>query len=124
MKVARDSWLVFRRYFGRSLASPAYIGVSLGQPVLYLILFAPILKSVAQLPGFPHGGAYNVFVPGLLVQLGLFSVTSGGGALIAQPKAGVIVRFRVTPVHELPVLLGRSLPALVVLPLHALIILL
>src|SRR5258708_7421818 len=122
MKVARDSWLVFRRYFGRSLARPAYIGVSLGQPVLYLILFAPILKSVAQLPGFPHGGAYNVFVPGLLVQLGLFSVTSGGGALIAELKAGIIERFRVTPVSRLALLLGRSLRDIVVLLLQALII--
>src|SRR5260370_2915746 len=93
MKVARDSWLVFRRYFGRSLASPAYIGVSLGQPVLYLILFAPILKSVAQLPGFPHGGAYNVFVPGLLVQLGLFSVTSGAWGLFLALKPRVISAF-------------------------------
>src|SRR5260370_28558379 len=108
MKVARDSWLVFRRYFGRSLASPAYIGVSLGQPVLYLILFAPILKSVAQLPGFPHGGAYNVFVPGLLVQLGLFSVTSGGWAFISKLKARTILSFLVTPGRRLAMLLRRS----------------
>src|SRR5260370_23077771 len=108
MKVARDSWFVFRRYFGRSLASPAYIGVSLGQPVLYLILFAPILKSVAQLPGFPHGGAYNVFVPGLLVQLGLFSVTSGGWALIAELKAGIFEGFLVATGSGVALFLCRS----------------
>jgi len=122
MKLTHDTWLIFRRYLGRSLASPAYIGVSLGQPVLYLILFAPILKSVAQLPGFPGGGAYNVFVPGLLVQLGLFSVTSGGWALIAELKAGIIERLRVTPVSRLSLLLGRSLRDIVVLLLQALII--
>jgi ABC-2 type transport system permease protein len=119
MKVARDTWLVFRRYLGRSLASPAYVGVSLGQPVLYLILFAPILKSVSQLPGFPGGGAYNVFVPGLLVQLGLFSVTSGGWGLIAELRAGIIERLRVTPVSRLALLLGRSLRDIVVLLLQA-----
>lgn len=124
MKLVRDTWLVFSRYLGRSLASPAYIGVSLGQPILYLILFAPILKSVAQLPGFPAGGAYNVFVPGLLVQLGLFSVTSGGWALIAEVKAGIIERLRVTPVSRLALLLGRSLRDIVTLVLQALIIIL
>jgi len=53
----RDTWIVFRRYFGRTLTSPLYMGVSLAQPVLYLVLFAPLLKSVASVPGFPGGGA-------------------------------------------------------------------
>jgi ABC-2 type transport system permease protein len=124
MKVARDTWLVFHRYLSRSLASPTYVGVSLGQPVLYLILFAPILKSVSQLPGFPGGGAYNVFVPGLLVQLGLFSVTSGGWGLIAELKAGIVERLRVTPVSRLALLLGRSLRDIVMLLFQALILIL
>jgi len=109
MRVVHDTWIVFRRYFGRSLANPLYMGVSLVQPVLYLVLFAPILKSLANLPGFPDGGAYNVFVPGLLVQLGLFSVTSGGWGLIAELKAGIVERMRVTPVSRLALLLGRTL---------------
>src|SRR5262245_5129450 len=101
MDLLRDTWTVFRRYFGKSLSSLPYMGVSLAQPILYLVLFAPLLKSVASVPGFPGGGAYNVFVPGLLVQLGLFSATSGGWGLIAEVKAGVIERMRVTPASRL-----------------------
>src|SRR5262252_11054393 len=108
MRMLRDTWIVFRRYFGRTLKSPLYMGVSLAQPVLYLVLFAPLLKSVASVPGFPGGGAYNVFVPGLLVQLGLFSATSGGWGLIAEVKAGVIERLRVTPTSRAALLLGRT----------------
>src|SRR5262252_6157288 len=122
MRVVHDTWIVFRRYFGRSLANPLYMGVSLVQPVLYLVLFAPILKSLATLPGFPDGGAYNVFVPGLLVQLGLFSVTSGGWGLIAELRAGIIERMRVTPVSRLALLLGRVLTQVVMLLVQAAII--
>ena len=72
MKVLRDSWLVFERYLGISLRNPAWVVIGLVQPLLYLTLFAPLLKSVAGAPGFPAGGAFNVFVPGLIIQLGLF----------------------------------------------------
>lgn len=117
-----DTWLVFRRYMGKSLSSLLYMGVSLAQPALYLLLFAPLLKSVAGVPGFPQGGAYNVFVPGLLVQLGLFGATSGGWALIAEVRAGVIERLRVTPASRLALLLGRTLRDIVMLLLQAAII--
>lgn len=86
MKVFADALIVFRRYAAKSLSSVAFMGVSLAQPVLYLVLFAPMLKSVATVPGFPGGGAYNVFVPGLLVQLGLFSATSVGWGLIVEVR--------------------------------------
>jgi ABC-2 type transport system permease protein len=122
MKTLLDIWLVFQRYFGRTLLNPLYMGVSLGQPVLYLVLFAPLLKSVASVPGFPAGGAYNVFVPGLLIQLGLFSVTSGGWGLIAEVRAGIIERLRVTPVSRLALLLGRTLRDIVLLVLQAALI--
>lgn len=119
MKMVRDSWLVFQRYFGRTLLNPLYMGVSLGQPVLYLVLFAPLLKSVAAVRGFPAGGAYNVFVPGLLIQLSLFSVTSGGWGLIAEVRAGIIERLRVTPVSRPALLLGRTLRDVLMLVLQA-----
>lgn len=119
MKLLRETWIVFERYFGKSLSSLPYMGVSLAQPVLYLVLFAPLLKSVAAVPGFPGGGAYNVFVPGLLVQLGLFSATSGGWGLIAEVKAGVIERLRVTPASRAALLLGRTLRDIAMLLLQA-----
>jgi ABC-2 type transport system permease protein len=119
MRVLSDTWFVFQRYFGRTVTNPLYMGVSLAQPVVYLVLFAPLLKSVANVPGFPGGGAYNVFVPGLLVQLGLFSATSGGWSLIAELKAGIVERMRVTPASRTALLLGRTLRDIVMLLLQA-----
>ena len=53
--------------------------------------------------------AYRIFVPGLLVMLALFGVVFSGFGLIAELRAGVIERNRVTPVSRVALLLGRSL---------------
>jgi len=109
VKLARDTWLVFGRYFGLLIRNPAFLIVGLLQPAMFLLLFAPLLKSIASMRGFPPGGAYNVFVPGLLIQLGLFGAAGVGFSLIAELRSGVIERFRVTPVSRVALLLGRAL---------------
>jgi len=109
MKLLRDTWLVFARHMAITARNPAWVVIGLVQPVLYLLLFAPLLKAVASVRGFPAGGAYNVFVPGLLIQLGLFGAAFVGFSLIAELRLGVVERLRVTPVSRLALLLGRAL---------------
>src|SRR5438046_1720448 len=124
MKLFRDTWLVFLRYMEIFMANPLWVGVGVLQPVLYLVLFAPLLQSIASVPGFPRGGAYNVFVPGLLVQLGLFGASGVGFGLIAELREGVIERLRVTPVSRLALLLGRTLRDILIMVVQALILIL
>ncbi|MFN2465682.1 MAG: ABC transporter permease [Candidatus Dormibacteria bacterium] len=124
MKFFRDTWLVFNRYIGIFLRNPAWVIIGLIQPILYLLLFAPLLKSISSSRGFPPGGAYNVFVPGLLIQLGLFGASGVGFGLIAELRAGVIERFRVTPVSRFALLMGRALRDILVLVVQSLILLL
>ncbi|HEY8761128.1 MAG TPA: ABC transporter permease [Candidatus Dormibacteraeota bacterium] len=122
MKTLRDIWLVFLRYWGIFRRNPAWVAIGVLQPVLYLVLFAPLLKSIASVQGFPPGGAYNVFVPGLLIQLGMFGAAGVGFSLIAELRAGVVERFRVTPVSRLALLLGRALRDIVMLLMQATIL--
>jgi ABC-2 type transport system permease protein len=124
MKLLRDIWLIFGRYFGIFLRNPAWVVIGVLQPALYLLLFAPLLKSVASVPGFPAGGPYNVFVPGLLVQLGMFGASGVGFGLIAELRVGVVERLRVTPVSRVALLLGRALRDIVVLLMQAIILIL
>jgi ABC-2 type transport system permease protein len=124
MKLLKDTWLMFQRYLFVFLRNPAWVAIGVLQPVLYLVLFAPLLKSLTQTPGFPSGGAYNVFVPGLLIQLGLFGASGVGFGLIAELRAGVIERFRVTPVSRFALLLGRALRDILTLVVQSLILLL
>jgi len=115
MKIARDTALVFERYLGLTLGNPLWVVIGIVQPLLYLVLFAPLLTSIAHMPGFPPGGAYNVFVPGLLIQLGLFGAAFVGFSLIAELRYGVVERMRVTPVSRVAMLLGRALRDVLIL---------
>ncbi|HEY8864648.1 MAG TPA: ABC transporter permease [Candidatus Dormibacteraeota bacterium] len=124
MKLLRDIWLVFGRYFGLFIRNPIWVALGVVQPLLYLLLFAPLLKPLANVRGFPAGGAYNVFVPGLLVQLGLFGAAGVGFTLIAELRAGVIERLRVTPVRRVALLLGRALRDILSITVQSLILIL
>jgi len=121
MKLIRDTSLIFVRSLMLTLRNPVWVFIGLMQPILYLALFAPLLDPIASAPGFPPGGALNVFVPGLLVQLAMFSTFSGFG-LIAELRAGVVERMRVTPISRVAMLLGRALRDVAILLVQAVLI--
>lgn len=95
------------------------------QPLLYLLFFGPLLQQIAQTtPGFPAGGAFNVFVPGLLIQIGMFGAAFVGFGLIYELQAGVIERMRVTPISRVAMLFGRSLRDVTILVAQAIFMIL
>jgi ABC-2 type transport system permease protein len=115
MQTLRETWLVFSRAMRLALRNPVWVIIGLVQPILYLSLFGPLLKPVAHARGFPPGDAWQVFVPGLLVQLGIFGAAFVGFGLVAELRYGVVERMRVTPASRLALLLGRVLRDVVVL---------
>ena len=123
MKLLRDTGLIYVRSLMLTLRNPVWVFIGLSQPILYLALFAPLLDPIASTPGFPGGGALNVFVPGLLVQLAMFSAFTGFG-LIAELRAGVVERMRVTPISRVAMLLGRALRDVTILLVQAALIIL
>ncbi|MDG4784512.1 ABC transporter permease [Micromonospora sp. WMMD1102] len=120
MKLARDTWLIFQRQFLLLVRQPVWLFVGIFQPVMYLLLFAPLLKPALQASS--NAEAYRIFVPGLLVLLAIFGGLFQGFGLIAELRAGVIERSRVTPVSRLALLLGRSLRDVASLIAQAIII--
>jgi ABC-2 type transport system permease protein len=126
MSFARDTFLIFRRQLRLSLRNPAWVVIGLTQPVLYLAFFGPLLTRIAGngLQGFPPGNSYSFFVPGLLIQLGLFGAAFVGFTIIADWRAGVIERFRVTPVSRLALLAGRVLRDVVTLLVQGIVLVL
>jgi ABC-2 type transport system permease protein len=119
MKLARDTWLIFQRQMLLVLRNPTWLIVGIVQPLYYLFLFGPLLKGALRLP---NAEAYRIFVPGILIQLAIFGAFFVGFALVAELRAGVIERSRVTPVSRLALLLGRSLRDVVSLLVQAAII--
>jgi len=105
----RESLIVFRRQVRMNLRNPAWVFIGVMQPVLYLILFGPLLKPLVS--SFPGGAdnAYTFLVPGLLVQLGMFGAFFAGFGLIGEWREGVIEAERVTPANRTALLVGRLL---------------
>jgi ABC-2 type transport system permease protein len=122
METFRDTLLIFRRQLRLSLRNPVWVVIGLIQPILYLAFFGPLLRGMTGLPGFPAGNAWQVYVPGLLVQLGLFGSAFVGFAIIGEWRLGIIERMRVTPVSRLALLLGRVLRDVLVLLVQAVVL--
>jgi ABC-2 type transport system permease protein len=122
MQTLRDSWLIFGRYLRQSLRNPIWVLVGMAQPVMYLALFGPLLQGVAKAPGFPAGDPWQVYVPGLLVQMGMFGSLFVGFGIIGEWRMGVLERMRVTPVSRLALLLGRVMRDALVLLVQSVIL--
>ncbi|MGH3469233.1 MAG: ABC transporter permease, partial [Thermocrispum sp.] len=106
----RDASLVFRRQLAVALRNPAWVGIGIMQPILYLVLFGPLMERIVEsTPGFPPGDAWQILVPGLLIQLGLFGSMFAGFGLLGDLKNGVLERMRVTPVKRSGLLIGRAM---------------
>jgi ABC-2 type transport system permease protein len=130
MRFIEDTLFVFRRQMRLILRNPAFLTIGLLQPILYLVLFGPLLTRLpagALSGGSGSGGtaeAYRFFVPGLLIQLALFGSTFVGFAIISEWRAGVIERYRVTPISRLAILTGRVLRDVVALIVQSLVLIL
>ena len=120
MKTLRDTWLIFRRSMILTFRQPTWLIFGIMYPVLYLVLFGPLLQGAVTQAG-SEVSAYNWFVPGLLVQVALFGSAFVGFGLIAELRYGVVERMRVTPMSRTAMLLGRSLRDVAMLLVQALI---
>ena len=103
----RETSIVFRRQIRMNLRQPAWVLIGVMQPVLYLVLFGPLLKPLVGRFGTSSDNAYTFLVPGLLVQLGMFGAFFAGFSLIGEWREGVIEAERVTPAARSALLVGR-----------------
>jgi ABC-2 type transport system permease protein len=120
VRFLRESHIVFRRQLRMNLRNPAWVIIGMLQPVLYLLLFGPLLKPLIS--QFGATNAYTFFVPGMLVQLGIFGAFFAGFSLIGEWREGVIEAERVTPASRTALLVGRLYRDLLQLLVQALIL--
>ncbi len=121
MNLIRDTWLIFHRSLWLTLRQPTWIVFGMMLPVLYLFLFGPLLEGAVKSAG-TGVSAFNWFVPGLLIQIAIFGTAFAGFGLIAELRAGVVERMRVTPMSRAAMLLGRSLRDVVILMVQAILL--
>jgi ABC-2 type transport system permease protein len=108
MRFLIETRLLLGRSLRATLRNPVWMLFGLFQPALYLLLFEPLLNKLT-LPGFGHTSAINIFAPGLLIMMALFSAGFAGFNVCEDLRHGVIERLRVTPASRVAMLLGMVL---------------
>ena len=122
MKLVKDVRLLFWRKMLETLRQPVWVFVGLSTPLIYLALFAPLLKSFAGGPGFAGGDVLDVFVPGVLALMAFSAGMGAGWIVIAELNTGVIERLRVTPASRFALLMGAVLRDVVMLIVPSLLV--
>ena len=85
---------------------PWYIGLLLMQPLIYLLLFSQLFRSVENLPGF-QGSYLDFLVPAIIVMSALNAGGWAGTASIDDMERGVLSRLLVTPVRRGAIIFGH-----------------
>lgn len=120
MKHVRDTWLIFQYEVVLLVRNPVTIAITLIQPITYLLLFTPFLKSVMH--ASTYSNAFQIYVPSLFAAMGVFNGLFGGFTLLAAIRQGVITRHRVTPVSRVSLLLGRVLTQVLLIGFQGVIV--
>jgi ABC-2 type transport system permease protein len=97
MIALRQSWQVYLRGLRVFKRQPAYLGMTLFQPIIWLLLFGALFKSVALIPGF-RGSYINFLTPGVVVMLAVFSAGWTGMGFVEDIHSGVMDRMLASPV--------------------------
>jgi ABC-2 type transport system permease protein len=80
---------------------PAFLVMNLVQPVIWLLLFGQLFKSVIEIPGFGIGQSYLEYLtPGVVMMLALFGSAWSGTVYIQDMDRGVMDRFLTSPTNR------------------------
>jgi ABC-2 type transport system permease protein len=120
--LAQTSWITARhlRFF---LRQPWFVMMALIQPVIWLLLFGALFRSVTEIPGFTTAASYlDYLVPGVLIMTALFGCGWSGMSIIEDLDRSIIDRFLVTPIHRSSIIAGLTTYELVAFGIQAAII--
>ncbi len=121
MRVLRETVLVFGYELQRMLRNPVYMIMGVFQPVLWLLLFVPLLDRMS--PGTSNADDLRTFVPGVLTMLAILSTLLVGFTFLTSLRAGVLERLVVTPASRFSLAFGKILADVVGLLVQSAILL-
>jgi ABC-2 type transport system permease protein len=113
MKLFKDAELLIKRPFLQEFHNPTWLFVSASTPLMYLVLFMPLLKRLASGPGFSSGNVIQLFLPGIIALLAFGTGNFAGFSTIFELRNGFIERLRVTPASRFALLIGPIVSSMV-----------
>ncbi|WP_262850721.1 ABC transporter permease [Mumia quercus] len=111
---------------GRSLRTlgrqPAYLALTLIQPLVWLLLFGELFRNVVELPGFGGSSYLTYLTPGVVVMTAMFSAGWAGTGFIVAMDRGVMDRDLSSPVSRTALIASSLASQSVTIAVQALIV--
>ena len=123
MTPLRQTWQVSLRYLRVLYRQGAWLGITLTQPLIWLLLFGALFKSVTDIPGF-HGSYIDFLTPGVVVMLAVSSAGWTGMGFIEDINGGVMDRVLASPVWRPALNLGSVAQAVLTVVIQTVLIVL
>ncbi|TDU02860.1 ABC-2 type transport system permease protein [Streptomyces sp. 846.5] len=95
-----QTWFMTQRQFMAFVRQPAYLIITLIQPVIWLFLFGALFRKVVELPGFGTGSYLDYLVPGVIVMSAVSANMWAGMGTLEEIDRGTLNRFLITPVRR------------------------
>ncbi|HSG39126.1 MAG TPA: ABC transporter permease [Thermoanaerobaculia bacterium] len=124
MQFFTDTWTIFLRHVRATLRNPAFVIISIVQPILWLFLFGQLFSRVAAPSGLGSASYAQFLAPGIAIMAALFGTAFSGVGLLYDINQGVVDRFLATPVSRGAVIAGRLLDVALQAMIQALVLLL
>src|SRR4051794_24255877 len=124
MNSLRQTHQVFLRNARVLLRQPAFLVITLVQPLIWLLLFGALFKAVTQIPGFGGGSYLDYLTPGIVVMLAVSSAGWTGMGFIEDINSGVMDRLLVSPGWRGAINLGTVAQAVISVEIQTLLVVL
>jgi len=122
MNLLADTWFQVGRHLRAQLRIPVFIFVSIVQPVVWLVLFTQVFKSLSTMPGLGGLSYLQFFAPGVIVMTVMFGSAWAGFGMLRDIDMGILSKMLATPVTRASIIMSRVIASMVVLIIQALII--
>ncbi|WP_454041011.1 ABC transporter permease [Cellulosimicrobium sp. Marseille-Q8652] len=111
--VVRDTGIVLARELRPVVRDPFSVVFGLVQPIVFLVLFGPLLVGSLGGTEVLGGSVWQWFVPSILVMTTLFGTSATGSNLLFELQTGAHERMLVAPLSRSSLLVGRALKEMV-----------
>lgn len=97
--------------------------MSLIQPVIWILLFGQVFRSLGALPAFEGQGYIDYLVPGILMMTVLYSGAWAGTGFIDDIASGVMDQYLTSPLRRSAIIAGQLAQQLLINLLQSLVVL-
>ena len=122
MNLVADTWFQIQRHIRTQFRMPVWIFVNLFQPIVWLVLFTQVFKSLSDMPGLGGTSYLQFFAPGVVVMTVMFGSAWAGMGMLHDIDMGILSKMLATPATRGSIIMSRVIASMVMLIVQALII--